>query len=310
MLSIEKVCVYKPSSCYQLSIDHSRYGFNAIEMRVLKTLYGLNTIPVEQTKPIVDFVKAPIESLLMEHDIDANNIRVLIHSHTSPVISSFDHSVVNEVKAQLKLTNALCFGMTLHNCASVLMALDVIDKLLRGFDTLSKAILVCGEKAFTRTTQVIPNTSIAGDACACALLSLHHTHSRLLATDHLTDGRFSRGIWMNEDESACFQRCYYENVQIVIYNAIKKAGISLSDIKLILPHNINTFSWHRIASSMQISNDRIFLKNIEEYGHCFGADVLINYATALSHGFFIPGDYFMMVTVGLGASFIAAVFQY
>jgi 3-oxoacyl-[acyl-carrier-protein] synthase-3 len=61
---------------------------------------------------------------------------------------------------------------------------------------------------------------------------------------------------------------------------------------------------------MGISRDRIFLGNVPITGHCFCADPFLNYRTVADLGLLNPGDRYLMVTVGLGSTFSAMVFQH
>ncbi|WP_275669893.1 3-oxoacyl-[acyl-carrier-protein] synthase III C-terminal domain-containing protein [Photorhabdus luminescens] len=50
----------------------------------------------------------------------------------------------------------------------------------------------------------------------------------------------------------------------------------MDEISYITPHNVNILIWRRAAKFMNMSIEKIFLKNISEIAHCFGADMPIN----------------------------------
>lgn len=197
----------------------------------------------------------------------------------------------------------------MSNCAATLNAFEMAQVMLRNYDSNAKAIIVVGERAFTPTVQLIPNTSITGDAAAAVLVSKNGARDRLINMHIQTAGKYHRGIWMSAEESRDFERTYVPLLCQTIQKAISKAGITLGDVKIILPHNVNRISWDKTARALQVSTEKIYLKNISQYGHCFGADILINYLDAKKDALIQPGDYYLMATVGLGASFAAAVFQ-
>ncbi len=133
---------------------------------------------------------------------------------------------------------------------------------------------------------------------------------QLIHQEMNTAGEFYRGIWLTPEESKLFEKKYVPLLSETILSAIKNAGLTLNDIRLILPHNVNLISWENTAKSMNFPLEKIYLKNVKKYAHCFGADIFINFSDALAEEKLKPGDYYVMATVGLGATFAAAVFQY
>jgi 3-oxoacyl-[acyl-carrier-protein] synthase-3 len=56
--------------------------------------------------------------------------------------------------------------------------------------------------------------------------------------------------------------------------------------------------------------ERLYLDNLADLGHCFGADAFLNYRSASDAGRLKPGDHYVMTAVGLGATFSAMVFEH
>lgn len=310
MLSLEHVSYYLPERKLNVEENLKYFNLTATQAKVYSKIYGLQQIPYAQDLPIVDFIKKPIIKLIDETNINIKNIKYLIHSHTAKVIASFGRSVVREVKQDLHLAQTIAFGTSMNNCASTLNAFEIAGMLLSEENENAKAIVVTGEMAFTPTVQVIPNTSITGDAAAAALISKNNFNSRLLSLEMMTDGRFSKGVWLNSEENKLFENIYVPSLAKTILKAIKKAGLFLSDIKMIIPHNVNLISWANTAKALNYDIKKIYLNNVKKTAHCFGADILINYRDAVDANCLKKNDYFLMATVGLGATFAAAVFQY
>lgn len=310
MLSIEQVSYYIPPKKLIVEENLSRFNLTAPQAKVFSKFYGLQQIPFADGMPIVDFIKKPIIKLIEETNININQIKYLIHSHTAKVITSFGRSVVNEVKNALNFKYAMAFGTSMNNCASTLNAFEIAGMLLSQGNKDDKAIVVNGEMAFTPTVQVIPNTSITGDAAAAALISLSGKKMNLISLEIMTDGRFAKGVWLEDKERKLFEKVYVPLLSKTILSAVNKANLTLSDIKMIIPHNVNLISWANTAKQLNYDINKIYLKNVKRYAHCFGADILINYRDAFDEQNFKKGDYFLMATVGLGATFAAAIFQY
>nr|WP_273944356.1 3-oxoacyl-[acyl-carrier-protein] synthase III C-terminal domain-containing protein [Kutzneria chonburiensis] len=90
-------------------------------------------------------------------------------------------------------------------------------------------------------------------------------------------------------------------------DAVQDAGITLDDVSLVLPHNVNRFSWSETARLLGLPLTRIYLENIPRMGHCFSADPFVNLATARAEGATTPGDTVLLASAGQGGTFAAAV---
>jgi 3-oxoacyl-[acyl-carrier-protein] synthase-3 len=86
--------------------------------------------------------------------------------------------------------------------------------------------------------------------------------------------------------------------------------MTLNDISLILPHNVNTVSWRRLCRQLGYPIDRVVLDNVPLTGHSYAADGFINYRTAVDRGLLKPGDRYLVAAAGLGATFSAMVFEH
>lgn len=310
MLTIEAASYFVPPTRLKIEDSLERYSLKKVQAKVFSTFYGLDEVPYADDMQMVDLVRKPIEELLIKTEIPKEQIKYIIHAHTAKVITRFGRSVIRDIAGQLGLNDAVVFGTTLNNCASTLNAFEIAEALLTKHDKNAKAIIVTGERAFTPSVQVIPNTSITGDAAAAVLVGLNGNQDQMIHLEMKTAGQFYRGIWLTPEESHSFEKEYVSLLSETILKAIEKVHLSLSDIKLILPHNVNLISWEKTAKALNFPYQKIYLNNVRKYAHCFGADILINYVDAKKASLLSPGDYYLMATVGLGATFAVAVFKH
>ena len=54
----------------------------------------------------------------------------------------------------------------------------------------------------------------------------------------------------------------------------------------------------------------MFLDNVPRYSHTYSADLFLNLATMRERGLLVAGGRYLMVTVGLGATYAAMVLEY
>jgi 3-oxoacyl-[acyl-carrier-protein] synthase-3 len=105
-----------------------------------------------------------------------------------------------------------------------------------------------------------------------------------------------------------FAERYADALAEVIRAALDRAGITIDDVGLILPHHVSRMSWRQVVRKLGMrSPDRLFLDNLPLTGHCFTADSFINRETAEQRGRLRGGDRYVMTSVGLGATFSAMV---
>lgn len=311
MFAIDHVSYFVPNTCFSVETSFERLAITPIQSKIFSHIYGLKNIAIAKEYAVSDMLIQAIQNVLKESQTPLESIHFLIHAHTAKVLTPFSQTtVVQQVKSFFSLTDTLSFGMTLNNCAATFDALELAAHFLTDAPEDAKALIISGEKAFTPSVQVIPNTSITGDAAAACLISLRGKTHRLLALYRLTCGAYAKGIWMEETCAKDFENNYILLLSQVIQEALNQSGINKNQIKWLIPHNVNRISWLRFAQEFHFDRNKIFLNNIEKYGHCFGADIFINYADLIHNQLLQPGDYYLLVTVGLGATFAAAVFQY
>jgi len=305
MLYLHDVTCFIPETYNTIEQAGKLYGLSDAMIRVYQRIYGLEKIPLAKNS-LLEMLNFSLELLFRRNLIDKNKIKYIIHCHTAKVVAPFGESIVRDIKKFLQLKNAMAFGMSANNCASPIVALNLLAHILRD-DEL--AIVLCGDLAFTSVLQVIPNTSLLGDAASAALVGLNAGKNKLLTIATKTIGRFASGLWLNVELARDFEQAYPKILSATILQAIQSIKLNLSQVKLIVPHNINLPSWQRVAKNLDIPLNKIFLKNVRKYAHCFGSDIFINQISAELEGCLIPGDHWLMATVGLGATFAVAVFQ-
>jgi 3-oxoacyl-[acyl-carrier-protein] synthase-3 len=157
---------------------------------------------------------------------------------------------------------------------------------------------------------MIPRSTVMGEASCAILIENTEKNHHLIATAFDIQGQYASGSWLNSYLQMDFEKKYAQWLSGVIKRAVQNAKISLNQIKKIIPHNVNLISWKSTLKKLGASQQQIFLENIPVTGHCFGADNFINLNAVLGQDELQPGDYYLLVTVGLGAVFVASVFQY
>jgi 3-oxoacyl-[acyl-carrier-protein] synthase-3 len=232
-----------------------------------------------------------------------------------PVVAPYPVNPLHDVCRALGLDHALAFAVTHQSCASGLLAIDMAGRLLAADEAATAeaagplALILSGEKTFTREAQVFADTTVFGEGAAACLVSASGARDRMLAYAASVRGEFDSATGEND---ARLQREYRPSLAEVMRRALDEAGLSLDDIKVVLPHNVNLVTWQRMCLLLGFPRDRVVLDNIPASGHVFCADLFANYRTACERGLLEPGDRYLAAAVGAGggATFAAMVFEH
>ena len=308
MLSLSSLAVNLPAKKLNIGSDHEALGIGRLESRVFQRLYGFESCPVsEQSEP--DLLCAAVEQLLKSTHTDPREIGCVLHAHTGPNIGPHGDQLLHQLKHRLGLAHARCFGTQLNKCVSVVTAFDLMSHLL--ISGQQKGIIVIGEVADSRELRVL-DSAVVGDVGLAVLVDTEGQENRILAQAIDVHDQYAMGIWMDgaSQLSRDYDNSYQHNLVAVINRVLKEASIDLSDIKLILPHNVNIQIWKKAIPVLGVAEERVYLHNIAKFAHCFGADILMNYQSAIHEGRLQRGDLCLMVTVGVGGVFGACVIRH
>lgn len=280
------------------------------QAKVFQKFFGLNRLPIDPEVRVETLMLKAANECIDAANIDRNQIKYLIHAHTASHGSPYGSSSVMELQRRLNLGNALSFGTTMSKCGSVFVSFKLAKDLFKHLNDEDYILILTGDVSFTEVLQYIPGTTITTDGACAILLTKRDVCNKLIGIEIDIHGEFAGGIWDEKESAQLFEKNYSKYLSEVISNVISNSQLTLEDIKLILPHNVNTMSWREVIKLLKISADKVFLENIGEMGHCFGTDPFLNYKVALDKGCIKKGDYFIFSTVGLGATFAAMLFQH
>lgn len=308
MTALEAVSTYLPPSVPLVELA-GRLALEPMQVKLFHRFHGLVDIAVAPRERLVDLLRHAVRGL---DGLVGNEpaVRYVLHARAFPVVAPYPDNPLHDLCQELGLGHALAFTVTHQSCASGLLALDAADRLLAADpDPDALALVLAGEKAFTREAQVLPQTSVFGEGAAACLVSRDGRRDRMLSYACRLRGEFDDP---RPESEAAFQREYHAGLAEVIVAALDQAGVDLADLRLILPHNVNTVSWHRLCRRLDLPRERVLLDNVPRYGHVFCVDAFLNHQTACRRGLLRPGDRYLVAAAGAGrgATFSAMVFAH
>lgn len=304
-LCIEKASYFVPNHFLDIENSSEWLGITSMEAKIYKRLMGLGTVPVANGFSNYELIR---QALLKIPELES--IKLIIYAHTSQVVNKFGNSNARDIRNEFNLNHALYFGTSLNNCSSIFNALEIADNLLSDMEDNAKALILVGDVTFTTGLRIVTRLSVAGDAAVALLVNKTNSSHRLISMDMACYGKYAKGLWLEHDEQIQLESEFMELFKKSIEKTLEKSGIKIQDVSLILPHNVNMKFWKNFSKLLSISPNCIFTDNIIKYAHCFGSDVIISWVDALNKNRIKKGDYYLMVTVGLGMTFSTALFQY
>ena len=91
--------------------------------------------------------------------------------------------------------------------------------------------------------------------------------------------------------------------------AVEKAGLSMDDVALLIPHQANARIIESAARGLDLPPERVFV-NLDRYGNTSSASVPIALCEAVEEGRVKPGDLLVAVAFGAGLTWGAAAIRW
>ncbi len=256
-------------------------------------------------------------------DILPSEIDMVVVATSTP--ESVFPSTASLIQAWLGATNAGAFDLSAA-CSGFVYGIFLASQAIRsggiqtavviGSETMSRVIdwqdrgtcILFGDGAGAVVLQASP---IEGGVLSSVLRSDGHGGDVLGlpaigSPEGSTNGHKINKIFMNGGETFKFAaRVIADSVPL----AVQRAGITMKDVKLIVPHQAN----HRImaagARALKV-DESLFMSNIEHYGNTSAASIPIALTEAVEQGRVAANDYIVLVGFGGGLSWGAVVIKW
>ncbi|MHA6764979.1 3-oxoacyl-[acyl-carrier-protein] synthase III C-terminal domain-containing protein [Streptacidiphilus sp. PAMC 29251] len=235
----------------------------------------------------------------------------MLHARSMPVATPYPLNPLHQLLDRYGLTRANAFTVTHHACAAGLLAIDLAGRLLASEpDPDALALILAGEKTFTKDAQLVPQTAIFGEGAAACLVRADGARDRVLSYAVRHRPEFDGRLAVDPELLTRYQREYPETMVETMEAALEQAGVALDDLALLLPHNVNRVSWRALCRRLGYPLEKVVLDNVPSVGHSFAADAFINLHTATTRGLLHQGDRYLIAASGIGATFSAMVVEH
>ena len=310
MTTLKAVACYLPDKRMPVEDVAGQLGLTAMQVRLFRRYLGMAEIRLDQGGTLLDLLSAATARLDALRGRE-HLVRYVLYARALPVVVPYPVNPVRDLCRAFGLDHAVSFTVSHHACASGLLAVDIAGRLLaEDGDPDALALVVTGEKAFTRDAQVVPGMSIFGEAAAACLVGADGPADRVISYAVNVRGEFDGRLDEAPEMASRFEKEYPTSMAEAMTTAADQAGVSLGELSLILPHNVNALFWQRLCRRIGFPVDRVLLDNVPVAGHAFCADPFINYVTATERGLLRSGDKYLIAAAGVGATFAAMVVEH
>ena len=218
-------------------------------------------------------------------------------------------SLVGKIQLELGLRRSIGFSVWGQYCVSIISALRVARNMINSGS--ARVVLLVGADCYFGSYQrEIAGITLQGEGASAMILNKKYEANRLVALLTYTEGSLYKGVCASEEDYAKFDLIYFLTITRVIHKTLQLAKLTLDDISLIIPHNINVAGWKRILQLLKFDERKFFGDNIVRHGHIFGSDLIVNLSDAIEAGSIRKGEYGLLVTAGMGATWGCAIVEH
>jgi 3-oxoacyl-[acyl-carrier-protein] synthase III len=195
----------------------------------------------------------------------------------------------------------------------------------------NQTVLVVGAETLTRITDYTDRTSciLFGDGAGAVVLRASDDGAGVMASEYGIDGSGSEfmklpagGSAMPASAETVANSMHYMKIAgretfrfavlkmaELVRNAVAESGLTMDDVKLIVPHQVNLRILQAAADRLDIDIDKIYC-NIDKIGNTSAASAAIALDEAARKGAIEKGDAIVLVAFGGGLSWSSAVVRW
>jgi 3-oxoacyl-[acyl-carrier-protein] synthase-3 len=232
------------------------------------------------------------------------------------------------IQAQLGTTNAA--GMDIFAaCSGFLYGLTMVESMIRTEQI--KYALVVGAEVLTKYVDYTDRSTcvIFGDGAGAAVLGPVNSGRGILATKIKSDGRYEEQLYapgggtkLGTTHETIDNRMHFfkmkgnelfkvavRSMAEISAEMIEKAGVTIDDIDLVIPHQANQRITDAVASRLGVAEDKVY-SNIAEHGNTSSASIPIAIDECIESGRIKEGSLVLLTAFGGGVTWGGTVLRF
>ncbi len=263
---------------------------------------------------------------LERSNIDASEIDIIVCATTTP--DQIMPSTGALIQAEIGATKAAGFDL-FAACSGFLYGLTMIESMIRTGQI--RYALVIGAEVLTKYVDYTDRSTcvIFGDGAGAALLGPVAEDKGILATKIVSDGRFAEQLYspgggtkMGTTHETIDGGMHFfkmkgnelfkmavRSMTEISKEMLDKAGYTVDDIDLVIPHQANQRITDAVASKLGVPEEKVF-SNIAQHGNTSSASIPIALDECVQAGKVKEGDLVLMTAFGGGVTWGATLLRF
>jgi len=232
------------------------------------------------------------------------------------------------IQAEIGANNAAAYDL-FAACSGFLYGLTTVESMIRTGQI--RYALVIGAEVLTKYVDYTDRSTcvIFGDGAGAAVIGAVSEDKGILATKIRSDGRFAEQLYAPgggtrmglthetiDNRMNFFKMKGNELFKVAVRSMteislemLEKAGYTVDDVDLVVPHQANQRITDAVASRLGICEKKIY-SNIAEHGNTSSASIPIALDECIEAGKIKEGDLVLMTAFGGGATWGATVVRF
>ena len=280
---------------------------------------GLNRVRVCGENKLYDLVLEAASKAIVEAGIKGRDINLILDYSTWSSESSQSLSFAHKLSDDLGAETAMILSFKVGGCAGLHVAIKTAMGWMSTDETIQTVLLVTGDAAPEGNRSLLPIT-MHGDAGSAVILRREVGEGpRLLSVQAMTVGHLHNAITMSRTsgrpdiviDALCMEQqvrpVYFLNMLSVINQALAAASLSMKDINHFIYSNLSRRDREGFCKLVGLPKGGLPPTPMEEYGHTFASDLVINYANIQREGLIRPGQLLLFASAGIGFTWGATI---
>lgn len=271
---------------------------------------GLSRVHVCGSKQPYELVRESACAALAQAGMRGADVNLILDYSTLPGEEAQYKSFAHMLSADLGAEDSLNLSFKAGGCAGLHLALKTALAWMGTDESIQTALLITGDTPPPGNRSLLPVT-IQGDAGSAVVLSRRaRTGPEVLCVEALTLGHLHDAIALANVNGSLEIRVdatriendvmplYYLNLVRLVDKALEHASLKLSDVDHFIYSNISARD--REGFRRMLNLPTLAETAMQEYGHTFASDLVINYTDLVREGRVQPGQILMFASVGIG----------
>ncbi len=249
--------------------------------------------------------------------IDAESVDAIVYSTCLPQNGSmsdwarFDETgdvkhvmrfPASDLQAECGMQNAIVICLNQQACTGMLGALRLARCMLLAESSFENILCITADR-FPEGAVYEQAYNLISDGAAACLVSREQQGFRLLDVHQITNGAM---VTASDDETV---GSYFNYTGRLVDETLDRAGLTLADIRWVVPQNTNRKAWQILSKLLGISSEQAWFPSIETAGHVISADNVINLAELQASEKLESGDKVLTFMAGFGSNWQCALLE-